>query len=148
MESVAGEGGPAKGHVGYIPFPAGPGGTPGSALGGEMLAINAKSSHAAAAWKLIQYLTSSPVEIARAEATGDPPSLPSRLHRRAVREGAVLQGGKDAQRATPQPRPVSPNYLQISTDLQTAISSVFANSSSASSGAELGGRTDLESAEG
>ena len=47
-----------KGHVGYIPFPAGPGGTPGSALGGEMLAINAKTAHAAAAWTLIQYLTS------------------------------------------------------------------------------------------
>src|SRR5580658_1598907 len=39
-----------KGHIGYIPFPAGPGGTPGSALGGEMLAINAKTAHAAAAW--------------------------------------------------------------------------------------------------
>ena len=42
-----------------------------------MLAINAKTAHAAAAWKLIQYLTSPPVEIARAEVTGDPPSLPS-----------------------------------------------------------------------
>jgi multiple sugar transport system substrate-binding protein len=66
-----------KGHIGYIPFPAGAGGTPGSALGGEMLAINAKSAHAQAAWKLIQYLCSAPVEVARAIATGDPPSLPS-----------------------------------------------------------------------
>jgi len=32
---------------------------------------------AAAAWKLIQYLTTSSVEVARAEATGDPPSLPA-----------------------------------------------------------------------
>src|ERR1700722_20010074 len=65
-----------KGHVGYIPFPAGPGGTPGSALGGEMLAVNAKTAHAAAAWKLIQYLASAPAETARAIAVGDPPSLP------------------------------------------------------------------------
>ena len=68
---------PVKGHVGYIPFPAIPGGTPGSALGGEMLAVNAKTTHAGAAWKLIQYLTRPSAEIARAEATGDPPSLPS-----------------------------------------------------------------------
>ncbi|HTU07467.1 MAG TPA: extracellular solute-binding protein, partial [Trebonia sp.] len=66
-----------KGHIGYIPFPAGPGGTPGAALGGEMLAINAKTAHSAAAYKLIQYLTSASVETARAIAVGDPPSLPS-----------------------------------------------------------------------
>jgi ABC-type glycerol-3-phosphate transport system substrate-binding protein len=40
---------PVKGHVGYIPFPAGPGGTPGAAAGGEMLSINARSAHTAAA---------------------------------------------------------------------------------------------------
>ena len=34
---------PAYKHTGYIPFPAAKGGRPGSALGGEMLAINAKS---------------------------------------------------------------------------------------------------------
>ena len=95
------KGSPAMGHTGYIPFPAAPGGTPGSALGGEMLAINAKTANVAAAWKLIQYLTSPSVEIARAEATGDPPSLPSRLHLRALREGAVLQAGQDAQRLRP-----------------------------------------------
>ncbi|MGH7293557.1 MAG: extracellular solute-binding protein, partial [Polyangiaceae bacterium] len=71
------KGSPAKGHTGYIPFPPARGGRPGSALGGEMLAINAKTSNVAASWKLIQYLTSPAVEIARAEATGDPPSRPS-----------------------------------------------------------------------
>jgi multiple sugar transport system substrate-binding protein len=114
------------GHTGYIPFPAAKGGRPGSALGGEMLAINAKSSNVAASWKLIQYLTSPAVEIARAEATGDPPSLPSAytnaLYAKApyFKQVKVLNGYA-------QPRPVSPNYLQISVDLQTAFSSVFAN---------------------
>ena len=123
---------PVKGHVGYIPFPAGPGGTPGSALGGEMLAINAKSANVAASWKLIQYLTSPSVEIARAEATGDPPSLPSAytnaLYAKApyFKEVKILNGYA-------QPRPVSPNYLQISVDLQNAFSSVFANISSPAS---------------
>ena len=117
-----------KGHVGYIPFPAGPGGTPGSALGGEMLAINAKTTHAAAAWKLIQYLTSPSVETTRAIATADPPSLPSAytpaLYQAAPYFTAVKTLNSDAQA-----RPVSPNYLQVSSDLQTLFSSVYANPS-------------------
>lgn len=118
-----------RGHIGYIPFPAGPGGTPGSALGGEMLAINAKTAHSAAAWKLIQYLTSPAVETARAEVTGDPPSLPgaytSALYAKApyFKNVKVLNGYSAA-------RPVSPNYLQVSTDLQVMLSEVFANTKS------------------
>lgn len=123
---------PARGHTGYIPFPAAKGGRPGSALGGEMLAINAKSANVAAAWKLIQYLTSPSVETQRALATGDPPSLPSAythvLFAKApyFKEVKVLNGHA-------QPRPVSPKYLQISVDLQNAFSAVFANTSSPAS---------------
>jgi multiple sugar transport system substrate-binding protein len=133
VAAVAEEGsGPAKGHVGYIPFPARAGGQPGSALGGEMLAINAKSAHSAAGYKLIEFLTTPAVQIARAKATGDPPSLPSAytaaLYAKApvFRQVKVLNGNA-------QPRPVSPKYLQISTFLQDAFSSVYANSTSASS---------------
>ena len=117
------------GHIGYIPFPAGPGGTPGSALGGEMLAINAKTAHAAAAWKLIEYLTSAPVETARAEATGDPPSLPAAYTSALYAKAPYFQNVK-VLNGYSQPRPVSPNYLQVSTDLQVMLSSVFANSQS------------------
>jgi multiple sugar transport system substrate-binding protein len=121
---------PVAGKVGYIPFPAGSGGTPGSALGGEMLAINAKTAHAAAAYKLIQYLTSPDVEIARAEATGDPPSLPSAYTSALYSKAPYFQDVKTLNQYA-QPRPVTPNYLQISTYLQDAISSVLANSESA-----------------
>jgi multiple sugar transport system substrate-binding protein len=132
VEAVAATGGPAKGHVGYIPFPAGPGGKPGAALGGEMLAINAKSSHAAADWKLIQYLTSASAEITRAEATGDPPSLPSAYTPALYKKAPYFKNVKTLN-SYAQPRPVSPSYLQISTDLQNAFSSVFSNTASASS---------------
>jgi multiple sugar transport system substrate-binding protein len=132
VASVAEEGGPAKGHTGLIPFPAGPGGSPGSALGGEMLAINAKSPHAAAAYKLIQYLISPSVQIARAEATGDPPSLPSAYTAALYAKAPYFRAVKTLNQYA-QPRPVSPSYPQISAELQTALSSVFANSSSASS---------------
>jgi multiple sugar transport system substrate-binding protein len=115
-----------KGHIGYIPFPAGAGGTPGSALGGEMLAINAKTAHAAASYKLIQYLTSAPVETARAVATGDPPSLPSAYTSALYAQAPYFKDVK-VLNGFAQPRPVSPNYLQISSDLQVMLSSVFAN---------------------
>jgi trehalose/maltose transport system substrate-binding protein len=132
VASVAEEGGPAKGHTGYIPFPAGSGGSPGSALGGEMLAINAKSSHSAAGYKLIQYLTSPAVQTARALATGDPPSLPSAYTPALYAKAPYFKAVKTLNQYA-QPRPVSPSYLQISAELQTALSSVFSNSSSASS---------------
>src|SRR5580700_68688 len=117
------------GHIGYIPFPAGPGGTPGSALGGEMPAINAKTAHSAAAWKFIEYLTSAPVETTRAEVTGDPPSLPSAYTSQLYSAAPYFQNVK-VLNGYSQPRPVSPNYLQVSTDLQVMLSSVFANTES------------------
>ena len=120
---------PVKGNVGYIPFPAGPGGTPGSALSGEMLAINAKTAHAAAAWKLIEYLTSAPVEIARAIATGDPPSLPSAYTAQLLSAAPYFAAVKTLNTYS-APRPVTPNYLTVSADIQTIFSSVFANAAS------------------
>jgi multiple sugar transport system substrate-binding protein len=132
VASVAAAGGPAKGHVGYIPFPPQPGGRPGSALGGEMLAINAKSSHSAAGWKLIQYLTSPSVQDARAEATGDPPSLPSAYTSALYAKAPIFRQVK-VLNSDAQPRPVDPNYLQASSDLQDAFSSVYANSTSPTS---------------
>lgn len=117
---------PVKGHVGYIPFPAEHGGTPGSALGGEMLAINSKTAHSAAAYKLIQYLTSPAVEIARAEATGDPPSLPSAYTPALFAKAPYFQNVKTLNTFS-APRPVNPNYLQMSNDLQVMLSEVFAN---------------------
>ncbi|HUN33928.1 MAG TPA: extracellular solute-binding protein [Trebonia sp.] len=127
---------PVKGHVGYIPFPAGPGGTPGAALGGEMLAINAKTAHAAAAWKLIQYLTSPQVETARAIVTGDPPSLPSAYTAQLYAAAPYFAQVKTLN-SYAAPRPVSPNYLTVSNDLQTLFSSVYANPSSSAAASAL-----------
>jgi trehalose/maltose transport system substrate-binding protein len=131
VAAVAEEGGPAKGHTGYIPFPAGPNGEPGAALGGEMLAINAKSSHSPAAYKLIEFLTSPQVEVKRAIATGDPPSLPSAYTAELYEQAPVFKQVKTLNMHA-QPRPVSPEYLKISEYLQNAFSSVYANSSSPS----------------
>jgi multiple sugar transport system substrate-binding protein len=132
VAAVAEEGGPAKGHVGYIPFPAAEGGKPGAALGGEMLAINAASTHSAAAYELIKYLTSPSVQTERAVATGDPPSLPSAYTSALYAKAPIFKQVK-VLNGFAQPRPVSPEYLKISEVLQDALSSVYANSTSPSS---------------
>ena len=118
---------PVRGHVGFIPFPPGQNGSPGSTFGGEMLAINAKSAHAAAAWKLIKYLTSRNVEVARAEATGDPPALPSAYTAALYAKAPYLKAVK-ALLADARPRPVTPRYPVISSDLEAMLSRVFSNS--------------------
>jgi multiple sugar transport system substrate-binding protein len=127
---------PVKGHVGYIPFPAGSGGTPGSALGGEMLAINAKTAHSAASWKLIQYLTSPSVEVARAIVTGDPPSLPSAYTSALYAKAPYFAAVKTLNNYS-APRPVNPNYLTVSNDLQVLLSQVYASSSSSAAAQAL-----------
>ncbi|MGH2911027.1 MAG: extracellular solute-binding protein [Solirubrobacteraceae bacterium] len=132
VAAVAEEGGPAKGNVGYIPFPEEPGGKPGAALGGEMLAINAASTHSAAAYELIKYLTSQAVQTERAVATGDPPSLPSAYTSALFAKAPIFKQVK-VLNGFAQSRPVSPEYLKISEILQDALSSVYANSASPSS---------------
>lgn len=117
---------PLQGHVGFVPFPAAAGGTPSSALGGEMLAINARSTHAAAAYKLIQYLTSVPAMVTRAESAGDPPAEPAAytaaLYAKDPQFKQIKVLAVDAAA-----RPVTPEYPEISTDLQTMLSQVFSN---------------------
>jgi multiple sugar transport system substrate-binding protein len=135
-----------KGHIGYIPFPAGAGGTPGAALGGEMLAINAKTAHSAAAYKLIQYLTSPSVETARAIAVGDPPSLPSAYTSTLYAAAPYFQNVKTLNTYA-APRPVNPNYLTVSSDIQTLFSSVYATPSTGAAAAALAaGASSIKSA--
>jgi multiple sugar transport system substrate-binding protein len=129
------EGGPAKGNFAYVPFPAGPNGEPGAALGGEMLAINSKSEHSAAAYKLIEYLTTPEVQITRAEECGDPPSLPAAYTAALYAKDPVFKSVKTLN-GYAQPRPVNPQYLQISEFLQDAFSSVYANSTTPKSALE------------
>ncbi|HEX6445512.1 MAG TPA: ABC transporter substrate-binding protein [Streptosporangiales bacterium] len=117
------KGSKVKGRTGWIPFPAGSN-TPQAALGGDDLVVNANSTHKAAAWEFIQYLSSPKVQIERAVAAGDPPAVTaaytSALYARAPyfkQEKAVFQ---DAS-----PRPVNPAYPKISDQLQTMLSSVL-----------------------
>lgn len=112
------------GKTGWIPTPSASGGPPQASLGGDDLAINAKSIHQQAAWKFIQFLTSPSVQIARAIDAGDPPSVQS-AYNDALFSKAPYYKQEAAVFKVATPRPVSPVYTQISAQLQTMISSVL-----------------------
>jgi trehalose/maltose transport system substrate-binding protein len=115
-----------KGHVGFIPFPPAPGGSPGVALGGEVLSVNAKSPHVAAAEKLIGFLTSRGQETARAIAVADAPAVPAAYTRSLLSEAPIFKAVQAMARIAAT-RPVTPDYPYVSADLQELISSAYAN---------------------
>jgi multiple sugar transport system substrate-binding protein len=115
------KGTPVQGKIGFVPF-LGSGGT----LGIEMLAINGKTAHAQAAWKLIQYLTSAPAQVQRAVATGDPPSVSAAYDPALFAQAPYFKQVQQLAKVAAA-RPSSPVYLQISADLQTMFSSVYSN---------------------
>lgn len=112
-----------KNHTGWVPFPN-PTGKPQASLGGDDLVMNAKSTHQAAAWEFIQYLTSDQAQIARAIAAGDPPSVKSAYNSQLYAAAPYFKQ-EQAVFAAATPRPVTPVYTQISTQLQTMISEVL-----------------------
>jgi multiple sugar transport system substrate-binding protein len=113
------------GKTGWIPFPSS---TPQSSLGGDDLAINAKSTHKAAAYELIQYLASVGAQDTRAISAGDPPSLKS-AYNATLYAAAPYYKQEQAVYSVVVPRPVTPVYAQISSQLQSMISSVLSGQS-------------------
>ena len=117
-----------KGKTGWIPFPSA---TPQASLGGDDLVINAKSTHQAAAWEFIQYLTSNDAQITRAINAGDPPSVQSAYNQQLFAKAPYYKQEVAVFKAA-TPRPVTPVYPQISTQLQTMISSVLSGATAPS----------------
>jgi len=118
------------GKTGWVPFPN-PTGSPQASLGGDDLAVNAKSTHQAAAWELIQYLSSDSAQVARAIAAGDPPSVKSAYNSQLYAAAPYFKQ-EQAVFSAATPRPVTPVYTQISSQLQTMLSSVLSGQSTAS----------------
>ena len=120
-----------NGKTGWVPFPN-PVGSPQASLGGDDLVVNAKSTHQAAAWEFIQYLSSNSAQIARAISAGDPPSVKSAYNSQLYAAAPYFKQ-EQAVFAAATPRPVTPVYTQISSQLQAMISSVLSGQSSPSS---------------
>jgi multiple sugar transport system substrate-binding protein len=121
---------PVFGKTGWVPFPSASG-SPQASLGGDDLVVNAKSTHQAAAWEFIQYLSSDSAQIARAIAAGDPPSVKSAYGAQLYAAAPYFQQEQAVFNAA-TPRPVTPVYTQISSQLQTMISSVLTGQSTPS----------------
>jgi trehalose/maltose transport system substrate-binding protein len=119
-----------KDKTGWMPFPN-PAGQPQASLGGDDLVMNAKSTHQAAAWEFIKYLTSNQAQIARAIAAGDPPAVKSAYTPQLYATAPYFKQEQAVFNAA-TPRPVTPVYTQISTQLQTMISSVLSGQASPS----------------
>ena len=115
------------GKTGWIPFPSA---TPQSSLGGDDLAINAKSTHQAAAYEFIQYLDSQDAQIARAVSAGDPPSVKAAYNSKLY-SAAPYYRQEQAVYNVVTPRPVTPVYPEISAQLQPMISSVLSGQATA-----------------
>jgi multiple sugar transport system substrate-binding protein len=116
------------GKTAWIPFPSA---TPQSSLGGDDLAINAKSTHKAAAYELIQYLTSVSAQDTRAIFAGDPPSVTA-AYNSTLYKAAPYYSNEKAVYAVVTPRPVTPVYPSISSQFQSMISSVLSGQATAS----------------
>jgi multiple sugar transport system substrate-binding protein len=125
------KGSAVAGKTGWIPFPSASG-SPQASLGGDDLAVNAHSTHQAAAWKLIQFLTSDSTQITRAISAGDPPSVQS-AYNATLFAKAPYYKQEQAVFKYATPRPVTPVYPQISSELQTMISSVLSGQQAPSS---------------
>jgi multiple sugar transport system substrate-binding protein len=110
------------GRFAVAPMPAGPGGRPTAAFGGAQLAINAFSPEAAAAWRVIDYLTRPEQMIERAEIVGQFPTRTGVYDDPALAEALAIspaQAREIVEAAVP--RPVTPVYTQLSEILQIQL---------------------------
>lgn len=114
-----------KGKTGWIPFPSSAGSSK-AALGGDVLAINAKSQHQNEAWKFIQYLTRNDVQTDRALSAGDPPAVKSAYTSSLYSQAPYYQQEQKVFSVATS-RPVDPKYLQISQVLQTQLNAALSN---------------------
>jgi multiple sugar transport system substrate-binding protein len=111
------------GRFAVAPMLADPAGEPTAALGGSLLAINARSEHPEAAWAVIEYLTRPAQMLDRAVQVGQYPP-----RRSLYQEGSALRGRmaiplvairRVIERA--RSRPVTPVYSELSGLLQVRL---------------------------
>ena len=116
------DGSRVAGRFAVAPMPAAPGGQRTAALGGQQLAINARTDHAEAAYRLLEYLTAPEQMLERAAAVGQYPTRPALYDDPRLAASLaipVAQAREIINSATP--RPVTPIYTQLSEILQIQL---------------------------
>jgi multiple sugar transport system substrate-binding protein len=113
---------PVAGKFAVSPMPAAPGGSPTASLGGQQLAINARTPHPDAAFRLVTYLSAPAQMLERARVAGSFPP------RRSLYDSTALDSALGVPAASARavlehatPRPVTPIYSQLSDLLQVHL---------------------------
>jgi multiple sugar transport system substrate-binding protein len=105
--------------IGLMPHATG--GTAVATLGGQQLAINARSHHLKEAYALVEHLTSPEQMVERARLAGEYPARPALYDRKEL---AILGAPSDQIRQIIEhavPRPVTPVYAELSDLLQVQL---------------------------
>jgi multiple sugar transport system substrate-binding protein len=110
------------GQFGISLMPHAPGGTSVATLGGQQLAINARTRRPDIAYALVAHLTSPDQMLERARIAGEYPSRPALYDNRAL-AGAIHAAPNDVRRIIDHavPRPVTPVYAELSELLQVEL---------------------------
>ncbi len=119
------------GKTGWIPFPSATG-HPTAPLGGSVMLLNAKSSHQAAAWALMQWMTDPGRQTERALSAGDPPSVRA-AYTAKLYAAAPYYKQEEAVFAVTTSRPITPRYPQVTAALQLMLSQVLSDQTSVES---------------
>jgi len=115
-----------KGKWGAVPVLAASGKKPAGTLGNWNLSVSATSKNPAAAWKVIEYLTSLDVQKAFSLGEGVLPSLKGAFSDADLKAANPALAILPDAFATAKPRPVTPAYPQISTEvIQDLVSKVL-----------------------
>ncbi|MFD2615756.1 ABC transporter substrate-binding protein [Terrilactibacillus laevilacticus] len=111
------------GKVGVAPLPAGDKGSV-SALGGWQLGISKFSKHPKEAWEFVKFMTGKEGQKMTAIKMGNVPTLTSLFQDKEVLKANPFFADKGFQAgyAAAVPRPVAPNYQEISDIIQIEIS--------------------------
>lgn len=110
------------GRIGVTAFPAAVGGKPTAALGGSLLAVNARSSNRAMAQELIAFLTAPEQMLERARLASQLPARSSLYDTPALDEAlAIPTGPVRTVLAAAMPRPSTPVYTELSEILQVRL---------------------------
>ncbi|MFD2617595.1 ABC transporter substrate-binding protein [Terrilactibacillus laevilacticus] len=109
--------------VGVAPLPAGDKGSV-TALGGWQLGISAYSKHPKEAWEFVKFLSGKEGQKITAIDSGNIPTLTSLFQDKDVLKANPFFANKEFQEgyANAVPRPVAPNYQEISDIIQIEVS--------------------------
>jgi multiple sugar transport system substrate-binding protein len=125
LQEINAKGSALKGKARFIPFPTTSGaGT--ATVASDALVVNARTKHRAAAEALVKFLLSPAQQQARAITSGDPPSVSGAYNASLFGKAPYFRQDLVVFK-TGYPRLVSAKYAEISSDVQTMLSSVLAN---------------------